>query len=147
MGETRFGGWGLVGANLHDALMLHSNFSGANLTGANLSRTFMPQSDFSNSNLTDASLGQASASDSNFSFANLTRATFGGGGFWFNDNFTGAKLIGVDLRNTDWFDWTVSNADFSGALLPNYPVPVRGSSPAVLPSGWSYDGYAIVPNY
>jgi hypothetical protein len=48
--------------------------------------------------------------------------------------------------DADWFEWTVSNADFSGALLPDYPVPVIGS-PAVLPSGWSYDGYAIVHNF
>jgi uncharacterized protein YjbI with pentapeptide repeats len=54
-------------------------------------------------------------------------------------NFTGADLSQADLQMS-----TVERADFTDALLPNYPVHVFGN-PAALPSGWTYDGYEIHP--
>ena len=88
-----------------------------------------------NTGLFDADLSEAVLTGANLAGAILDWA-----------DLTGAKLIGTDLTNTTFSYSAVDGADFTDALLPYYPVPALGT-PAVLPSGWSYDGYAIVPNY
>ena len=119
-------GGNLVGADLHDAILVEAHLAGADLTGATLTDTWMADADLSNAillgaNLDSADIMGATADNANFRGAELRLAHAPETSFREAD-FTGASLSTLVGRD----------ADFYGAMLANTTMDMAGLNGANL---------------
>ncbi len=122
----------LTSASLLGSTLMNADFSGANLTRADLSSAILTNANLSGGNLTSASFNASTLTNANFSGAFIGGAVFSFGtigGFtkeqlystasYQRNNLQGISLREYDLTGWDFSGQNVSNADFDLSTLTN----------------------------
>jgi uncharacterized protein YjbI with pentapeptide repeats len=108
----------LSGANLAGADLEASNLTGANLSGANLDHAELWYSKLSHVNLSGASLMWTDFGDDNLVDANFDNVVHAYDSAYDQADLNGAQLVNANIA-AGWFGWAdLTNANFSGAYLP-----------------------------